>query len=225
MSWLIVLIVVVLLVVVLWWWRKHKLPPLLDARVSTDGQRYSLECEPLQPELAPVEYVWLVLCTAARFVYITDERDPKHPGGRDDMIRHIQVLGEAVSNGADLEADVGPFPVQITEPISTPVKTIRARLYFRDLYARSVMTFLPATWHPYQFHGTLTTLAATAREKLTSEYLTAVLGAGLEWLAKSYRDGIHDRTSMQSLVVAPVAAFHEARHDARVIRIGAATRD
>lgn len=218
MSWVVVTIITFMLVVLfIWWRRKAGLLPLLDATVSTDGHFYSVVYRDLHPEVAPVEYLWTVLCSAARFIYIIDDRDPSHQG-REGAIEHTRALGKAIIEGAtDLFEAVGPVDCRLGN-VDAQAKSLRVRLYYRDALSRMAMTFLPATWHRLQFHGTLTTLAEAGRRNLTTPRLVALLGVALESLAQSYKNDTFDRASVSSLHRAPVAAFHAAKGDLRVLR-------
>jgi len=212
----------VLVGLALLWRRRSKLVPLLDASIITDGSRYSVHFEPRHPELKAIEYLWLVLCTAGRFVYIVgDSGDANHPAGRAGLIAHIAGLGEAVRNGEpDLFAAAGPSWAALVEPVGEVQRSIRVRLYYQDVLSRAAFTRLPPLWHRLQFHGTLTALASSGRELLGAEehrWMVPMLGASLQRLSESYIDGTFDPSAIASLFSAPVEAFHHAKRDLQVL--------
>ena len=185
--------------------------PLLRADIGTsDGVRFEVAYHIQHEEMAPVEYVRLILHFAAKMLYNLDPKDPTTSREAEAILLAIRRIAE---KGIAPNTDVGSLtesPITVEEVSEVNCEqTVRATLGFVNPMLRAIHTSIPLRWLENQFLHSWLALVQTTLPKLDA-LLVERLNGSLKTLNDMYTSGGVDSKTLDGLREAPNAAFVNA---------------
>ncbi len=185
--------------------------PILRADIGTsDGRRFEVAYHIQHQEMAPVEYVRLILHFAAKMLYNLDPKDELTTQETEAFLRTIRLLAErGVARDTNVGALIGS-PLSVEEVASVDCdKTVRATLGFVNPMIRSIHTSIPLRWIEYQFLHSWIALIHTSLPKLDAVLVERLNGSLMRLNVLYELDGVDPKT-LAGLREAPNDAFLDA---------------
>lgn len=176
--------------------------PLLRAIVSTqDAVTYFVKCDDLNTETQPVEYVWLVLLSAAKMLFVMGS-DTEWSKPKTDLVRTIECLGRVrLDPNTDVISLCNRMMVVVDAGLVAPTKLrFVATVGFMNLATRGFHTEIPwALRMPEDFYPDCWIAIVVASLPKLDEQLRSQLQNSLAQMAHAYRTGKVDPASRQGL--------------------------
>jgi hypothetical protein len=186
--------------------KKSRGIPVLSVTVATgDGFIFEVSFEKLHPEFNSVEYIHLILHSAAKFLYIIPRSKREQAI---DFLSYIELLGDI-----ELEASANILSFCGRAIIANEYKSdcqnyMRATLFYKDVMRRNISTSIPLAWFENQFLNAWLALVQTTLPKLNAVLLSK-LQCSLNRMSAIYNVEGVDFSAISALMNVPNRAFVE----------------